>query len=85
MSNGEDSWDSEEMRNNDRLEKLCGSVDRAFRLLNIWVTTRQDCNGWRYVLGAKDNTVPTFKKRATTQGYSTEAIDLFLVIQGNRW
>lgn len=82
MSNGEDSWDSEEMRKNVRLEKLCGSIDRAFRLMNLWQGTCQDCSGWRYTLGAKDNTVPTFKKRATDQGYSTEAINLFLEIQG---
>lgn len=70
-----------EKEDNEKLERLCGSVDKAFRLSYLYTETKQDCSGWRYRLFATDNTLETFKTRAKSQGYSKEAIELFLKIQ----
>ena len=63
------------------LERLCGSVDKAFRLSRLWREVQQDCSGWRFKMGAKDNTVATFKIRAKANGYGEKAVALFLKVQ----
>lgn len=71
-----------EQDDNAELERLCGSIDRAFRLSYLWREVQQDCSGWQFRMGAKDNTLPTFKTRAKSQGYGEKTIALFLKIQG---
>lgn len=71
-----------EQENNDEFEKLCGGVDRAFRLSYLFKDTCADCSGWRFRLGAKDNTIPLFKTRARERGYSDKAVEQFLHING---
>jgi hypothetical protein len=71
-----------EQEDNAELERLCGGVDRAFRLSYLFKDTSADCSGWRFRLGATDNTIPTFKSRARERGYSDKAIEKFLYING---
>lgn len=73
-----------EQEANDVLEKLCGSVDKAFRVSYLWHECEQTISGDRFNATRKPrNIVDVFVAAATARGYSMAAINHYVTnIQG---
>ncbi len=68
-----------EQEANTKLEELCGSVDRAFRLMHIWQQSREIVSGDRFRMGHRERDVAdVFIPKAKEYGYSSEAITHYI-------
>lgn len=68
-----------EQEANTKLEELCGSVDRAFRLMYLWQDSRGIVSGDRFRIGHKQRAVEdVFIPKAQEYGYSSEAITHYI-------
>lgn len=76
-----------EQEASDKLERLCGSVDKAFRLSYLWRELQQSVGGDRHnVSSRRRDIVDEFARRAALNGYSTPAIKHYVAaIQGIHW
>lgn len=68
-----------EQEANTKLEELCGSVDRAFRLMRLWQYSREAVSGDRYRVGHRERAVTeVFIPKAKEQGYNIETITHYI-------
>ena len=61
-----------------RLEELCGGVNAAFRLRDIYVEAQQDASGNQFTLRKLPTLEQRFRRKAADRGYSSEAIEWYL-------
>jgi hypothetical protein len=67
-----------EARKHKDFEELCGSPDRAFRLMRLHVACKEAASGSCFTLRKLPSTEERFIRRAKEEGYSKEAINAFL-------
>mgnify|MGYP006271758857 CR=1 FL=1 len=59
-------------------EELCGSISRAFRLMNIYREAEQAASGNSFTLQKLPGVEERFRTRAKSEGYSVTAINHYL-------
>ena len=64
------------MENQEKLEDLCGGVNKAYRLLQLWYQVKD--NHIKTMFSENTMLERKFINRASNEGYSTEAINFFL-------
>jgi hypothetical protein len=62
----------------DRHEELCGSIPRAFRLMNIYREAVEAASGNQFTLDKRPSVEERFRSRAKNERYTNEAIEHYL-------
>jgi len=68
----------DEQEATDKHEELCGSIERAFRMMNLYRSCQEAASGNAFTLRKLPSTEERFRKRATEEGYSVKAINHYL-------
>lgn len=68
----------DEQQATDLHEEYCGSIERAFRLMNIYREAQQAASGNQFTLRKLPSTEERFRSRAKADGYSDKAINHYL-------